>query len=72
MAMTTQPTALRAINADFLTSSYRIVGQATVAGSGLMGLLNDTTNSFVEVQEASMARLHMPNKLESQRVEAET
>jgi hypothetical protein len=37
-----------------------------VPNSGMTGLLNDTTNSFLEVLEATLARLHMPTKLVGQ------
>lgn len=53
----------RLIPADFLTSGYRIVGKIMVPASGIMGLMNDATNSFTEVVDAKLARLHMPTKL---------
>ena len=53
----------RLIAADFLTSSYRVVGRIMVPNSGVTGLMNDTTNSFMEILEAKLARLHMPTKL---------
>jgi hypothetical protein len=53
----------RLIAADFLTSGYRVVGKIMVPASGIMGLLNDTTNSFMEILDAKLARLHMPTKL---------
>lgn len=53
----------RLVTADFLTPSYRIVGKVMTPNTGLTGLLNDTTNSFMEVLEAKLARLHMPTKL---------
>jgi hypothetical protein len=53
----------RLVSADFLTPSYRIVGKIYVPHTGLLGLMNDTTSSFMEVQEAKLARTHMPSKL---------
>ncbi len=53
----------RLIAADFLTPSYRVVGRIMVPNSGVTGLMNDTTNSFMEILEAKLARLHMPTKL---------
>jgi hypothetical protein len=53
----------RLISADFLTPRYRIVGKIYVPHTGLLGLMNDTTSSFMEVQEAKLARTHMPTKL---------
>ena len=34
-----------------------------VSTSGLMGILNDTTKSHLEVHDARLARIHMPTKL---------
>lgn len=53
----------RPIVADFLTPSYRIVGKVMTPPSGMMGLMNDTTTSFMEVMEAKLAWVHMPSKL---------
>lgn len=53
----------RFISADFFTPSYRIVGKISVPSTGLMGLLNDPLNSFTEIFDARLARLHMPTKL---------
>jgi hypothetical protein len=53
----------RLIAADFLTDSYRVVGRIMIPTSGVIGLMNDTTNTFMEVLEAKLARLHMPTKL---------
>ncbi|GAB4488488.1 MAG: hypothetical protein Fur0016_14230 [Anaerolineales bacterium] len=53
----------RAIPADFYTPSYRIVGKVMVPNTGLMGLVNDQMNSFMEIVDARLARVHMPSKL---------
>jgi hypothetical protein len=53
----------RSIPADFYTPSYRIVGKVMVPNTGLMGLINDQINSFMEILDARLARLHMPSKL---------
>jgi hypothetical protein len=53
----------RLIAADFLTYSYRVVGRIMVPSSGVTGLMNDTTSTFMEVLEAKLARVHMPTKL---------
>jgi len=63
MSEETTTGSLRLIPADFLTSGYRIVGKILVPSSGIMGLMNDTTNSFTEILDAKLARLHMPTKL---------
>jgi hypothetical protein len=53
----------RVIAADFFTPGYRIVGKTMVPNTGLLGLVNDPTNSFMEILDARMARAHMPSKL---------
>jgi len=53
----------RMLAADFLTPSYRIVGKISAPNTGLVGVLNDVTTSFMEVLEAKLARIHMPTKL---------
>ena len=53
----------RPLSADFLTQSYRVVGKMMVPKSGVVGMLNDKTTSFMEVAEAKLARIHMPTKL---------
>lgn len=53
----------RLLAADFLTPSYRVVGKLLVPNSGVVGMMNDPTTSFMEVMEAKLARIHMPTKL---------
>lgn len=53
----------RLITADLLTPSYRVVGKVMVPNTGLIGVLNDTMNSFMEIMDAKLARVHMPTKL---------
>ena len=53
----------RLVAADFLTPGYRIVGKIMVPTAGIMGLMNDATNTFMEILDAKLARLHMPTKL---------
>jgi hypothetical protein len=40
-----------------------VVGKIMVASQGAMGIMNDPTHSALEVNDARMARLHMPTKL---------
>jgi len=63
MALDTPSTTHRVIAADFFTPGYRIVGKTMVPSTGLMGLVNDTTSSFMEILDARLARAHMPSKL---------
>lgn len=53
---------VRMIAADIWTPSYRIVGQVGVRNTGLVGLLNAEHTSFLEVIDATAARVHMPTK----------
>jgi hypothetical protein len=63
MAFDAPSTTHRVVSADFFTPSYRIVGKVMVPNTGLMGLINDTTTSFMEILDARLARAHMPSKL---------
>jgi hypothetical protein len=56
----------RLVPVDLLTESYRIVGQLSVSAGGVLGVLCDLTSSFLEIQDANLARLHMANKLVEQ------
>jgi hypothetical protein len=53
----------RLLAADFLTRSYRVVGKMMSPNTGMVGMMNDRTTSFMEVMEAKLARIHMPTKL---------
>lgn len=53
----------RMLAADFLTQSYRVVGKMMVPNTGVVGLINDPTTSFMEVVDAKLARIHTPTKL---------
>ncbi|MFZ2095890.1 MAG: hypothetical protein WAV05_04555 [Anaerolineales bacterium] len=57
------PIANRLIPAEILTSSHYIFGQIKVIQSGLVGMLSDTTNSFIEVNEASIAPIFKPSSV---------
>lgn len=60
--MTTPGMTYRPIHCDVLTASYRVVGNILVPNNGLAGVLNNVTNSFQEIQNAQLARMHMPTK----------
>src|SRR5215510_10275721 len=53
----------RFLPADVYTAGYRIVGKIMISTNGIMGVLNDVTKSHLEIQDARMARIHMPTKL---------
>ena len=57
------PIPNRFIPAEILTSSHYIFGQIKVIQSGLVGMLTDTTNSFLEVNEASIAPIYKPSNV---------
>ncbi|MCC7117574.1 MAG: hypothetical protein IT310_03525 [Anaerolineales bacterium] len=61
--MDTSPRTFRFLSADVLTSGYRIVGKVMASSHGVMGMLNDSTHSALEINDARLARLHMPTKL---------
>ena len=63
MAMDTSPRTYRFVSVDIYTSGYRVVGKVMVANTGVIGLMNDTTNSAMEVHDARLAKIHMPTKL---------
>jgi hypothetical protein len=63
MTLDSKPASQRFISADFLTPGYRIVGKMLVSSTGVIGAMNDTTTSFLEVMDAKLARVHMPTKL---------
>jgi len=53
----------RFVQIDVYTASYRVVGKARISSSGLIGLLNDDTTSYLRLYDATLARLHAPTKL---------
>ena len=57
------PATNRLIPAEILTSSQYIFGQIKVIQSGLVGMLGDTTNSFLEVNDASIAPIFKPSNV---------
>ena len=57
------PIPNRLIPAEILTSSHYIFGQIKVIQSGLVGMLTDTTTSFIEIDEASIAPIHKPSSV---------
>ncbi len=63
MSLDSSPRTFRFLPADILTSGYRVVGKIMVSSLGAMGIMNDPTHSSLEVNDARMARLHMPTKL---------
>lgn len=61
--MDTSQRTYRFLPADVYTAGYRVVGKIMVSTNGIMGVLNDTTKSHIEIHDARIARIHMPTKL---------
>lgn len=61
--MDTSQRTYRFLPADVYTAGYRVVGKIMVSANGIMGILNDSTKSHVEIHDARLARIHMPTKL---------
>jgi len=61
--MDTSPRTYRYLPVDIYTSGYRVVGKIMVANSGVIGVMNDSTHSAMEVHDARLAKIHMPTKL---------
>lgn len=57
------PLTHRLIPVEILTSSRYIFGQIKVIQSGLVGMLSDTTNSILEISEASIAPVFKPSSV---------
>ncbi len=57
------PITNRLIPAEILTSSQYIFGQIKVIQSGLVGMLTDTTTSYIEINDASIAPIHKPSSV---------
>jgi len=61
--METSPRTYRFLPADVYTSGYRVVGKIMISTNGILGTLNDSTKSHLEIHDARLARIHMPTKL---------
>lgn len=61
--MDSSPRTYRFLPADVYTSGYRVVGKIMVSTHGIMGIMNDTNKSHLEIHDARLARIHMPTKL---------
>lgn len=63
MAMDKSIRTQRFVPVDIYSSGYRVVGKIMVANAGAIGIMNDSTNSTLEVHDARLAKVHMPTKL---------
>lgn len=64
--MTQSALTRRSIPINALTASYRICGDIEVTNTGILGVLNDHTHSYMGVHNVRLARIHMPDKLVEQ------
>ena len=53
------------INVDFFSDTHRISGRTTVSANGMLGVLNDSNTSLIEVENAYLSRLQSPAKIEA-------
>ncbi len=60
-----QPLLSRNISAEFLTTNHIIFGQVKVSNTGLLGSLADQHNSYIEINDATVARILKPDKVVS-------
>jgi hypothetical protein len=58
-----QGATTRFIPADFLTSSHYVFGQVKATNRGLYSILGDTNTSFMEVYDASLARVQTTDSI---------
>ncbi len=49
-----------------ITQNYRVNGLVSVNAAGLIGLLSDPTDSYIEIEKASLYRLHRPQEVVAQ------
>jgi hypothetical protein len=51
---------------SLLTPYYRVNGEVAVTAAGLVGLANDQTDSYIELENTSLFRLHRPQEMVAQ------
>ncbi|MBN1437799.1 MAG: hypothetical protein JW929_00180 [Anaerolineales bacterium] len=49
-----------------ISQNYRVNGLVSVSAAGLIGLLSDQTESYIEIEKASLVRLHRPQEVVAQ------
>ncbi len=54
------------VSTSVITQNYRVNGMISVTAAGLVGLLSDPTDSYIEVENASLVRLHRPQEVVAQ------
>lgn len=51
------------ISGDFFTQTFRITGRIGVGNSGLVGMLNDITNSLMKFDDVYLSLINQPGKM---------
>lgn len=54
------------ISCALFTQNYRVNGMISVTAAGLVGVVNDPTDSYIELEDASLVRLHRPQEIVAQ------
>jgi hypothetical protein len=51
---------------SLITPYYRVSGKVAVNAAGLVGLLNDPTDSYIEMEDATLVRINRPQETVAQ------
>ena len=51
---------------SLITPYYRVSGRVGVTSAGLVGLVNDPTDSFIEMENVTLVRIHRPQEVVAQ------
>ena len=54
------------VSCALFTQNYRVNGMIAVTASGLVGVVNDPTDSYIELEDATLVRLHRPQEIVAQ------
>ena len=54
------------VSCALFTQNYRVNGMISVTASGLVGVVNDPTDSYIELEDATLVRLHRPQEIVAQ------
>ena len=54
------------VSCAIFTQNYRVNGMISVTAAGLVGVVNDPTDSYIELEDASLVRLHRPQEIVAQ------
>jgi hypothetical protein len=54
------------VSCALFTQNYRVNGMISVTAAGLVGVVNDPTDSYIELEDASLVRLHRPQEIVAQ------